>query len=108
MGMPGMTAAASLGPSMGRYAGSGQPWGSSWWGVGSRTAGVVQPAAAIHMDGRFVCYGEIDDLGRIRCYTSGGPEPTCRPSCSRCRAAPDGGRVRYCIKADCDLVERPC
>lgn len=47
-------------------------------------ASLVQPAAAIYADGRFVCYGEVTDEGFINCDPLGGgvfepPELVCGP-----------------------------
>lgn len=73
---------------------------------------VVQPAMAIYIDGRFVCNGEVTPNGFINCYPGGGGggprEPTCRPRCSTCRNVPGEGRIRVCIRRDCESVEVPC
>jgi hypothetical protein len=77
--------------------------------AGSST-NLVSPAAAIYMDGRFVCYGEVTGEGFINCYQGGGGEPTCRPQCGPCQRMPEEGpgRFRWCVTRDCDAVLRRC
>jgi len=73
--------------------------------------GGVYPAAAIYVDGRFVCYGEVTGNGYINCYSSGGGgSPRCRPACGPCQADSDSptGRSKFCVRADCDDYSRPC
>jgi hypothetical protein len=71
----------------------------------------IRPAAAIYVDGRFVCYGEVTGSGYINCYPpGGGGSPRCRPACSPCQPDSDSptGRSRFCIRANCDDYSRPC
>lgn len=52
---------------------------------GGGAAGAVKPAAAIYMDGRYVCDGEVNEHGFIACHSPGGgghtepPELVCGP-----------------------------
>ena len=75
-----------------------------------RVTGMIQPAAAIYMDGRFICNGEVTANGFINCYPPGGGGQRCRPACGPCQSDPDSstGRSRFCIRANCDDYSRPC
>ena len=80
MNMPGFTAEGSLHSTRmrNRMAGSSR-------GVGL-DANVFQPAAAIYVDGRFVCYGEVTSEGFINCYPpSGGHSQPGDLVCGPCR-----------------------
>jgi len=107
MRTPGFTATTTLDTAASRY-------GAAATG-GNAGVNLLRPAAAIYMDGRFVCYGEVTPNGFINCYPSGGGgggggSPRCRPACGRCQADSDSptGRSRFCIRANCDDYTRPC
>ena len=102
MSVPGFHATAVLTAQQSQFP-SGQP-------AGRPLANRVQPAAAIYMDGRFVCYGEVTANGYIQCYTQGGGGERCRPGCGPCQSDPDSptGRSRFCVRADCSDYTRRC
>src|SRR5262245_1681098 len=77
MNMPEFTAEASLYKTSGCY-----QMTSSTHRVGLN-ASLVQPSAAIYVNGIFYCYGEVTGNGVV-CYSGGGgpsepPEPVCGP-----------------------------
>ncbi len=105
MRTPGFTATTTLATGAGRYRAAATSGGAS--------GNLLRPAAAIYMDGRFVCYGEVTPNGFINCYPGGGGGGGgggCRPACGRCQADSDSptGRSRFCIRANCDDYTRPC
>jgi hypothetical protein len=96
--IPGFTAEDSLYRTSGRY-----QMTRSTHRV-ELNASLVQPSAAIYVDGRFVCYGEVTGGGFINCYPPGGgpsepPEPRCGP-CIR-------GRQR-CVIPGVGSYSAPC
>ena len=106
MRTPGFTATTMLDVEASRYRVAATGSGAS--------DNLLRPAAAIYVDGRFVCNGEVTPNGFINCYPigggGGGGNPRCRPACSRCQADSDSptGRSRFCIRANCDDYTRPC
>ncbi len=105
MNIPRFTAEDSLYRTSGRY-----QMTSSTHRV-ELNASLVQPSAAIYVDGRFVCYGDVTGGGFINCYPpGGGGSEFCRPSCGPCHSDPDSptGRSRTCLKRNCDDYDRPC
>jgi hypothetical protein len=104
MAIPGFGAEAAVYRSVNNYQWVGRPAAVTPIGISA-----VQPAAAIYIDGRFVCYGELGPFGVPQCYPPAGGGERCRPQCTPCRTAPDmPGRWRFCLRPDCDLVEVPC
>jgi hypothetical protein len=101
MNVPGFRATISLAAPAGMYRAAIK---------GGQGASVLQPAAAIYMDGRFICNGDVTANGFINCYPPGGGGQRCRPACGPCQSDPDSstGRSRFCIRANCDDYSRPC
>jgi hypothetical protein len=80
MKMPGFTADASL-----------HRLSDSDYAVGSlhsyAAQGTIHPAAAIYLDGLFLCYGDINGSG-INCYGSADPgDFVNQRACARCRSS---------------------
>lgn len=110
MAMPGFTAEAALYKPSGHYQSSAS--GGSL-ASHNRSANTVHAAAAIYMDGRFVCNGEVTSNGFIKCFPpggggGGGGGESCRPGCSPCRNAPGVGRRKFCVTRNCDVREVRC
>ena len=108
MTMPGFTAGASLYEAGGHYRGGARAASASL----NPNARTVHPAAAIYVDGRFICNGEVTSNGFINCSPlgggGGGGGGSCRPGCSPCRNVPGVGRRKSCVTRDCDVREVRC
>jgi hypothetical protein len=107
MNMPSFSAEASLYKTSGHYQGSAN--GGSL-APRSTSANEVQAAAAIYVDGRFICNGEVTSNGFINCFPvgGGGGGDSCRPGCSLCRNVPGVGRRKSCVTRNCDVREVRC
>ena len=101
MNIPGFSAEASV------YR-TGRPYASGSFRHTAGLANSVQPALAIYVDGRYVCNGDVNSNGFINCYPPGGGGQLCRPSCSPCVRIPGEGRIKTCVRRNCDVDEVPC